>query len=56
MTHEQALTKALALTITAPASRYEEALDLAYQLSILCTPAEIDRAKNTIESITGITD
>jgi hypothetical protein len=53
MTHETALTKALALAITAPHHRYSDALKLAYEIAELCTPAEVERAKLNAQQLVG---
>ena len=53
MAHEIALTKALALAITAPSHRYSDALKLAYEIAELCTPAEVERAKLNAQQFVG---
>lgn len=45
MNHQQALTNALMLALTAPKHRLEDALQLVYELSQLCTPKEIEEAQ-----------
>lgn len=51
MTHETALTKALVLCETTPEHRLGYALQIAYELTELCTPAEIARAKEQAKGI-----
>jgi hypothetical protein len=51
MTHETALTKALVLCVTAPEHRLGYALQIAYELTELCTPAEVARAKEQAKGI-----
>ena len=53
MTHEIALTKALALAATAPSHRYVDALKLVYEIAELCTPAEVERAKLKAQQLVG---
>jgi hypothetical protein len=45
MNHQQALTNALMLALTAPKHRLEDALELVNELSQLCTPKEIAEAQ-----------
>ena len=49
MTHQDALTLSLALTITAPDERLDDAVALSMELAELCTPFEVARAKKTVE-------
>jgi hypothetical protein len=49
MTHQEALTKSLALAITAPDDRVDAAVALSMELAELCTPFEVARAKKTVE-------
>ena len=51
MTHETALTRALVLCETTPEHRLGYALQIAYELTELCTPAEIARAKENAKEI-----
>jgi len=51
MTHETALTRALALCITAPDNRLGYALKLAHEIAEMCTPAEVARAKENAKGI-----
>ena len=51
MTHETALTKALALCITAPDHRLGDALKLAHEIAEMCTPSEVARAKEQAKGI-----
>ena len=51
MTHETALTKALALCITAPDHRLGDALKLAHEIAEMCTPREVARAKEQAKGI-----
>tara|TARA_Y100000385_G_scaffold179181_1_gene185167 strand:+ start:2030 stop:2188 length:159 start_codon:yes stop_codon:yes gene_type:complete len=48
MNHEEALTRALALAITAPDNRIEQADKLVQDLAMLCTSAEIEKAKRNV--------
>ena len=49
MTHQDALTLSLALTITAPDERLDDAVALSMKLAELCTPLEVARAKKIVE-------
>ena len=45
MNHQQALTNALMLALTAPKHRLQDALNLVDELAMLCTPNEIEQAQ-----------
>ena len=45
MNHQQALTNALMLALTAPKHRLQDALNLVDELAMLCTPKEIQQAQ-----------
>ena len=49
LTHQEALTKSLALAITAPDERLNDAMTLSMELAELCTPLEVARAKKIVE-------
>ena len=51
MNHQQALTKALALCITAPDHRLGDALKLAHEIAEMCTPSEVARAKESAKEV-----
>ncbi len=46
MNHQQALTNALMLALTAPKHRLLDALNLVDELAMLCTPKEISEAQD----------
>lgn len=46
MNHQQALTNALMLALTAPKHRLQDALNLVDELAMLCTPKEISEAQD----------
>ena len=46
MNHQQALSKALMLALTAPKHRLQDALKLVDELAMLCTPKEISEAQD----------
>lgn len=45
MNHQQALTNALMLALTAPKHRLADSLQLVDELALLCTPKEIEEAQ-----------
>lgn len=45
MNHQEALTRALMLALTAPKHRLADSLQLVDDLAQLCTPQEIEDAK-----------
>ena len=51
MTHETALTKALVLCVTAPEHRLGDALKLAHEIAEMCTPSEVERAKESAKEV-----
>lgn len=46
MNHQQALTNALMLALTAPKHRLQDTLNLVDELAVLCTPKEISEAQD----------
>jgi hypothetical protein len=52
MTELEALTQALALAITAPENRLQDAVNLAEGLAQHCTAAEVEQAKEDAHLLT----